>query len=268
MAQQRAIRLNDGQDFEYLEQGLKEQVAFNLRRVRIQLGVGQTAMAAMVHQSYSQYRRYEAAVDLPKLHTAIRWSLETGIPTQCLFLGSRYQPYLDFHVQHEWGLLLYFLNRAPDCSLKAFQVLLEGLNGHPLKGTFCTHTSSLNDCLDQIGEGYYRVIAERLRAFRHQHNLTQEQVASSIGLSVLTYRGYESPDKQVQFSANMIMRFWVATGVNPLMLTQDSAIHQYRQTQKHNLELLLPELQALPDCTIRRLIEVSKHLNLLVYAET
>lgn len=261
MTTKNLIKLNNQLNFDYIEQGLKEQVAFNLRQIRNQLGIGQARMAELTDQSCSQYRRHEKGVDLPRLHTAIRWSLETGIPTQCLFLGSRYQPYIDFVVPHSWIPLLFFINQAPIYSLQAFQALLEGLSRIPLKGSLRVHSPSLDVCRNQIGERYYRVIAEQLRNFRTLHKVTQEDIASSIGLSVLTYRGYESTDKQVQFSVNMIMRFWASTGVNPLMLTQNSSIYLYRQTQKHNLELMRPALLSLSDSAIRRLVVISKHLN-------
>lgn len=228
-------------EFDKLEVDLKHRMGKNFRSVRTRLGMSQQGMASLLDLSLSQYRRYENGDDLPKLNNSMRWSLETGIPTQWLFYQTCYSDLFDIEIRNEWIPLLFFINNAEPYTLKAFQTVLYNLSSEKVPHALIPYDrDKLMNCRQLIGEEYVKIISERLKAFRKKMKMTQEDLAEKVNISILTYRGYETPEKAVQFSINMAMRFWRVTNVNPIEMTKGSWVYLYRKQQRHNLEILVP----------------------------
>lgn len=232
-------------DFNAIEAGLGEQVGQNLRVVRSQLGLSQQLLAERIGVSLSQYRKYEAGKDLPRLHSALLWSIETGIPTHWLFSATGYQRWLNVPFKPAWIPILSFANDAPDWALHSVHAALTGMLGcfddaEPLQ--------SLQWDRQQISrhifqEDYYRAVSEKLRKFRVRLGMSQDDAARVMGISTEAYRKYETPTKCTHFSINLIMRFWVATGTNPIELSSETPVFKYRLKQRRNFGVLLPLLE-------------------------
>lgn len=250
-------------DYTSIEATLAEQIGQNLRSVRSHLGLGQRVLSERMQVSLSQYRKYEAGQDLPRLHSALLWSIETGLPTHWLFYGSRYQQWLRLPFRPAWIPVLYFVNRAPSWALQALHSVLNGLLGeteneaNPLV-SIAQMRSSLGGQL--LRDPYYRAVSEKLRDFRQQLGMSQEEVARLMGVSQAAYRKYETPELCPRYSVNMIMRFWMATGTSPLALSTETPVYQYREAQNANLKALLPKLERLDDAGLTRVNELSRIL--------
>jgi transcriptional regulator with XRE-family HTH domain len=233
-------------DYDAIEQGVCDQIGANLRAVRQQLKISQSELAALINVSRSQYRRYEEGRDLPRLHTAILWSLETGIPTHWLFTGSGHHNWVDIPWHSAWVRILYFINKAPAYALQALQTTLEGLTDQRSTGALQPYLNpNLDTCRACIGDHYYAAISQQLRQFRSEHQLSQETMAQHMGISSAAYKRYEAHGISVQFSMLLIMRFWSASGISPMTLTRDTPVFRYRQLQNDNFAILLPLLQPL-----------------------
>ncbi|WP_435106934.1 helix-turn-helix transcriptional regulator [Arhodomonas sp. AD133] len=227
-------------DYESIERGLHDRIGANLRLVRSQLGLSQAFLAAMLRVSHSQYRRYEKGHDLPRLHTAILWSVETGIPTHWLFSGTGYHAQVGATLRPAWVPVLHFVNTASPAALRSFQAALEGMVNASPRPPLATYTSpDLDECRRHIDERYYQVIARQLRKFRREHTISQDTIARRMGISTAAYKRYERPGRHIYFSINLIMRFWAATGVSPLELTRGTVVFRYREQQNRNFDILI-----------------------------
>ncbi len=241
-------------DYEGIERGLHDRIGANLRLVRSQLGLSQTCLATILRVSHSQYRRYEKGHDLPRLHTAILWSVETGIPTHWLFSGTGYHARVGTSLRPAWVPILHFVNSASPATLRSFQAALEGMAGVSPGSPLSPHTSpDLDECRGHIDERYYQVIARQLRRFRREHTISQDTIARRMGISTAAYKRYERPGRHIYFSINLIMRFWAATGVSPLELTRGTVIFRYREQQNRNFGILLPMLDQLEQDQLQQL---------------
>lgn len=250
-------------DYAVVEQTLAEQIGQNLRSVRSHLGLGQSRLCDRMQVSLSQYRKYEAGQDLPRLHSALLWSLETGLPTHWLFYGTRYQQWLQLPFKPAWTPVLYFMNRAPDWALEALHSVLRGLlRDYSEDSNPFTSVAELRSALSAglLRDPYYRSVSELLRDFRVARGESQEEVARRMGVSLTAYRKYETPELCPHYSVNMIMRFWMATGTSPLSLSKATPVYLYRQAQNANFAVLFPWLERLDDAGLARVNDVSRVL--------
>lgn len=234
------------EDYEVMEQGVCDQIGQNLRVVRTQLGISQSELACLIGVSRSQYRRYEEGRDLPRLHTAILWSVETGIPTHWLFTGTGHHNWVDVPWHPSWVAVLYFVNKAPGYALRSLQAALEGLAGSASTGTLAHYRNpGIDECRSCIDDRYYQAISKHLRRFRQEHSLSQDTMAHHLGISTAAYKRYEAFGTSIHFSILLIMRFWSASGISPMTLTRNTPVFQYRQQQNDNFAILLPLLNKL-----------------------
>ncbi|WP_157954368.1 helix-turn-helix domain-containing protein [Saccharospirillum mangrovi] len=250
-------------DYATIEETLADQIGQNLRSVRSHLGLGQRGLSERMQISLSQYRKYEAGRDLPRLHSALLWSLETGLPTHWLFYGTRYQQWLQLPFKPAWVPVLYFVNRAPDWALEALHSVLRGLlRDYSTETNPFVSVAELRSSLSAglLRDPYYRSVSEKLRDFRLQREVSQEEVARLMGVSLAAYKKYETPELCPHYSVNMIMRFWMATGTSPLSLSKETPVYLYRQAQNANFAILLPWLERLDEAGLARVNEVSRVL--------
>lgn len=250
-------------DYPALEANLAEQIGQNLRSVRTQLGLAQRGLSERMQISLSQYRKYEAGQDLPRLHSALLWSIETGLPTHWLFYGTPYQQWLQLPFRPTWTPVLYFVNRAPDWALQALHAVLSGLLPDQLDSA--NPFISLDDSRRQLSgqllrDPYYRAVSEKLRDYRRSKGMSQETAARLMGVSQAAYRKYETPELCPHYSVNMIMRFWMAHGTSPLALSTETPVYRYRQAQNSNFSVLLPCLAQLDEASLGRVVELSRVL--------
>ncbi|WP_158269226.1 helix-turn-helix domain-containing protein [Saccharospirillum sp. MSK14-1] len=253
----------DPPDYTALEDNLSLQIGQNLRMVRTSLGLGQRDLSERIQVSLSQYRKYEAGQDLPRLHSAMLWSLETGLPTHWLFYGTPYQQWLKLPFKPTWIPVLYFTNRAPEWALEALHSVIKGLlREYDSPENPLASLDLLRDSLSHqlLRDPYYRSIAERLREYRSAQGMSRETVAQLMGISTAAYRKYETPELCPQYSVNMIMRFWMAIGRSPLELSIETPIYLYRQIQNANFASLFPWLERLDDASLARVNEMSRVL--------
>lgn len=250
-------------DYNALENNLATQIGQNLRTVRSSLALTQRGLSERIQVSLSQYRKYEAGQDLPRLHSALLWSLETGLPTHWLFYGTGYQQWLELPFKPAWIPVLYFVNRAPDWALEALHAVLKGLlreysaPDNPFS-SLALLRSSLSHQL--LSNPYYQAIAEQLRDFRIAQSISQEEAARLMGVSIAAYRKYETPEVCPHYGVNLIMRFWMAMGTSPLTLTKNTPVYLYRHIQNANFRVLLPWLERLDDASLAQVNEVSRVL--------
>lgn len=252
-------------DFNSIEAGLSEQVGQNMRVVRSHLGQSQQHLAQRIGVSLSQYRKYEGGKDLPRLHSALLWSIETGVPTHWLFHDTGYQRWLNVPFNQHWVPIFHFINRASPWALQAFQSVLTGMLGCYGETHQLISLQKARQALsgDLIRDHYYHAVSEKLRQYRQNIGLSQDAAAQIMDISTEAYRRYETPNRCTHFSINLVMRFWVATGTNPVELSSETLVFQYREKQRDNFRIILPLLEQLDSAQLNQLSSLMEVLEAL-----
>lgn len=210
-------------------------VGQNLAKVRRFHGSSQEQMARSLNVSLSQYKKYEQGKDLPKIHTAARWSLVTGSNFYCLLVGSHYCQLLPkinlFGQVMPFNLLLSRLNERP---FRHFIGLLAA--SAPTEPNWQEPELPTDLCwqrlMRQLDGEYYVQIAKNLRLWRQHQGLSQEQVAHTLGITTATYACYEREHDVTRFSLLMAPRFALAFNTNTWFLGQGTHYAWYRARQE------------------------------------
>lgn len=247
------------QSFLGLEQGIGQTISANLRRRRSSLGLSQNLTAKLMGISQATYRRFEDGKGQPRLYNAVLWSLNTGIPTSYLFQGSHYflteEPILGL----EWQPLVSFLSLASEEAVDCFAKLARRLASAEYPVSEPPNSSEIPK-LPSVLE-YYRHLASHLQQWREGAGLTQYQAAELLEVSETTYRRYESPRQHTSISIVMMMRFHAATGVDPLKLSRNTPLHDYRIRQRSMLNVVATFVKELTPNEKDKLKEAVRYLS-------
>lgn len=245
-------------DYARLEQDINRIIGDNLRVRRMAIGLNQTTSAALMDVSLSSYKRMENGEIQPRLYNAVLWSLNTGVPTSWLFHGSGYvlteEPVLD----PCWQPLFSFLSRAKPEALHCLLTLAPHILDRPcppLEPVNLGELPSLPPFLD-----YYSYLALQLRRWREASGLSQSQAAELFDVGESSYRRYECPTKSTRINMAMMMRFHKATGVDPLKLSINTVLFDYRQRQRNMLAILAPCLAQFTQADRETLTATIDHL--------
>lgn len=205
----------------------------NLRGRRTSLGLSQSATARRMSLSLTAFRRYESGHSLPKLHTAIRWSLSTGVPTEWLLLNPRQLPNLPPIHALKWQPLVSYISLADHDQLHCLTTLIQ----HRLPDFPSGLTAPDAQPLAVFPEApaYYRLIAENLKPFRLAVGLSQSEAASLIGISEASYRLYESPQHNTAIGLQSMYGMISALNIDPTTMSINSHLYDYRCQQRDNL---------------------------------
>ncbi|WP_028670715.1 helix-turn-helix domain-containing protein [Saccharospirillum impatiens] len=205
----------------------------NLRSRRSALGLSQSATARCMSLSLTAYRRYETGHSLPKLHTAIRWSLSCGVPTEWLLLNPRHLPKLPPIHGLKWQPLVSYISLANPDQLHCLSTLIQHHHKDYPKKLVAADKHPLGQFPDV--PTYYRLIAENLRPFRLAVGLSQSEAASLIGICEASYRLYESPQHNTAIGLQSMYGMVSALNIDPTTMSVNSRLYDYRCQQRDNL---------------------------------
>lgn len=235
-------------DYDALEVSEKENVGMNLRRCRSLLKISREKAAVKLGMSSSQYRKYEEGRDWMRMHTAMRFMMEFGIPFTWLFAGGVYGEWCPSREEiKRWLSIQVLVGCCNDQEFNTFIALLrDRVTG--VKNVQSYHAieawPSNEDVLSEESQ-YYDFVADGLKRFRHEYGLSRHQMAELLGVDCRTQLGYEEKGNQTCFSMLMAMRFWAATGMPPLYLIKGTALYRRRVLQHERMDWLQAVLQHL-----------------------
>ncbi|PSW22244.1 XRE family transcriptional regulator [Photobacterium sanctipauli] len=219
-----------------------QHVGNNLRQFRTATQLTQQSQANAMQVSIAQYRKYERGIDLPKMHSAARWSVLFGAPISLLFRNTCYQATFDEQPAPYFFGVYHAITHASPNTFQALLQLTNEITGQPLEHCFReTPESDIQQVLGNIDEHYYTSVAKNLLLIRQSLSFSQEKMAELLGLSLSTYKQYEklsnTPKIPVTFSARThailgLESQWAETGSSPF------AIFSRRRRQR--LDLLRP----------------------------
>ncbi|MCH8551511.1 MAG: helix-turn-helix transcriptional regulator [Natronospirillum sp.] len=244
-------------DFDDLEARDRDQIGINLRRCRLSLQLNQCNMASLLGVSHTQYRNFEEGRHHLRLQHTAHFMVNTGIPLHYLFLNSCYSPLFDHLELNTENLPLQsFVGR---CNDTAFSGLVDLVAGHldialPVAPAINLHWPDAHLIARELGN-YYGVIGEGLFQLRQIVNLSQDDLATLLGITGATLAAYERNriTESRSYAAYMSMRLWAATGINPLWITHGSAFYARRQLQHLRMNYLQSLLAGQPDSVVFQL---------------
>ncbi|WLD57972.1 hypothetical protein NFC81_14845 [Salinispirillum sp. LH 10-3-1] len=248
-------------DFERLEATERECFALNLRRCRIQLKLSQLAMAQKMSVCLRQYQRYEEG-SYPCMKTMATFMLATGVPYQYLFVGGCYQNlFKDIPRRKEAVVLQSLAGLCSDSDFHSLVLLISGTleRTRSIQPEELCFGSSIELLETPSQQGYYAMVAGRLRELRNLLDLTTDDMAELLGVESRTWRAYEHENDGPQFSVLMALRLWAATKINPLWLTYGTDFFKVRLIQHRRMEYLLGLFNELPeafDSTVKQMMSV------------
>ncbi len=227
-------------DFSYLEENLLARCGDNLRYCRVQLGCSQEALAQAMCVSQRQYCNYENGYCNIPMDIAARFMLTTGVPLHYLLVNTGYDKlFNELVIMPDSVNLQGYLGRCDDRGFRWLVFMIcdyleiapptipEDLMGGN------NRAKALQDM-----DNYYAIVADGLMYFRKTIRESSERLASLIGIDSRTWRAYERNQFMHRFSMVMAMRFWIATGVNPLFLTHGSSFFRQRVLQHNRMHFV------------------------------
>ncbi|WP_127557520.1 helix-turn-helix domain-containing protein [Saccharospirillum alexandrii] len=214
-------------------QQLGQVFSENLRSRRTALGLSQAATAHCMSLSLTAFRRYETGHSLPKLHTAIRWSLSCGVPTEWLLLNPRQLPELPPIHALKWQPLVSYISLANPDQLHSLTTLIRHQNPDFPANLVAPDERPL--ALFPDAPNYYRLVAENLKPFRLAIGLSQSEAANLIGISEASYRLYESPRHNTAIGLQSMYGMVSALNIDPTTMSINSRLYDYRCQQRDNL---------------------------------
>lgn len=236
-------------DFAALEGHLPVQVGHMLRRSRSDLGWSQRYMASQLQVSRAQYMRYESGAAIPRLHTAIQWSLLFGVPPSVLLSQTDYgKP--DDAIPPHFFRLSELLRHAPArlfCdTLKHVARILNRPVPTASPDDLALQETWLCHARDEIrSHNLYLTIGANLRLIRQLLGYSQEDMASGLGISTSHFLAIERGE--VAYSFLMMPRFSYAMQFPPLALTVNSHYYQARTALARRFETLTALIEPLSD---------------------
>ncbi|QZA82355.1 helix-turn-helix domain-containing protein [Deefgea piscis] len=232
-------------DFEKYENNIAYAIGHSLADYRKCVKNGQQEMANCFGVSIGQYRKYEAGIDVPKMHSAARWSATTGAPLPLLF---KYTEYAKFFPPEELIYRPYF-NLIAKSNDKNFYSLLSLLSGKPeWSNCVAANDDALNfqQALDDVLTNYYFRVMKNFEAIRHFHNLSRGEMAHLLGVSSATYAKYVSQAEKISISLLLYARAHVALSIDTNWAktgsTFYSLINKRRKDRTSVIEGLLQKL--------------------------
>lgn len=243
-------------DYEAIERDLPAQLGQMLRRSRSDLGWSQRQIAEALSVSRAQYLRYEAGKAVPRLHTALQWSLLFGVPPSVLLGLTCYGHPRDTVPSHFFRLSTLLLN-APADLFAGMVRHTERLLGRPPSDTDMSALTIADDNLRQArqevsGHSIYLIVGANLRLVRQWLNYSQEDMANGVGVSTSHFLAIERGE--VAYSFLLMPRFAYAMQFAPLAMAINSHYFLARQALNCRFDVLMKLLSPMDEDTQQAVI--------------
>lgn len=236
-------------DYESVERDLPQQLGQMMRRSRSDLGWSQREIAEALSVSRAQYLRYEAGHAVPRLHTALQWSMLFGVPPSVLLSLTCYGQPSDAVPAHFFRLSGVLLDAPADLFVSMVSQTRRLLGRSAESAAQAGLHISVNDlrlARREVSEhDIYLTIGANLRLVRQWLNYSQEDMASGIGVSTSHFLAIERGD--VAYSFLLMPRFAYAMQFPPLAMAINSHYFLARQALSRRFEILMNLLSSLSE---------------------
>ncbi len=212
-----------------------------LRRSRTTLNISQSAAAELAGVSMTQYRKYESGRDNMRLSTLFCYLTNSGIPIEYLLLphlGARSDCRM---INVKYLRLQSYIVR---CSASEFDnfvglvaMLLEGKRSilQRIPQVPCEHSA------DRFPQRALPSVLSALRRMRELCQLSRTKLSELLGIAPSTLTAFERSNDIGNLPVCLIHRFWMASGLSPLVLVHGTPVFDHyrvchkRLTQLHDL---------------------------------
>lgn len=231
-------------DIPALEAGIGKPMGQNIRHVRRLQKMTQNQLAAVMDMSVSQLKKYERGDELPRIHHACRLSILTGMAPMYLLKNTPYEQFFPaFFFDDD---VLHCANAIMHTSSEQIGMVL-ALIGNESEPTYrdpsVLDRSQIPEMLAHLENQYYTDLSRNMRPWREAADLSKEQMAMLLNLSLSTIHDYERPSEQRKFSLMIAARFGAATGDDPADMVNNSRYESYRKIQLSRLARCYKVLQ-------------------------
>ncbi|GHD62206.1 helix-turn-helix transcriptional regulator [Jeongeupia chitinilytica] len=199
-------------DFDKCEKDIAFSIGKSLSEFRKCLKKGQSDMAAYFDVSVSQYRKYEAGIDIPKMHSAARWSAITGAPLPLLF---KHTAYARFFPTEELQCRRYFSFVAKSSDREFYSVLslVSGKSGFGSEMPPHDRELEFELALEDVIHHYYYRVAKNIEAIQHHHQISRSEMSFLLGISSNTYARYITRPNEISIPIVFYARAHAALGI-------------------------------------------------------
>lgn len=231
-------------DFHRLEEGIREQLGFNLHEVRTAQGLTQSQAARAMGMSLSQWKKYELGREVMKIDTAVSWCLLSGTALKRLFAGTAY----DTGAMRSDEQIIFDRLSLPISAMTLEQyrhlvTAIEAIFSLPPSVLFVPTQDEQRYSVSFDNSGmrkeYFALIASWLHTYRQSVHLSQGQFCEVLGISQSAYQKYESGHTPTRFSIVFGARFALAARCNPQCVVRTSRIGRAREFQDERMEHFL-----------------------------
>lgn len=221
----------------------RKYVAKNLTEFRKNLRLSQSKLACLLNVSLSQYKKYETASETIRLDVAQRLSLKCGLPIFMLLKGSKYAEFINLPNDYEdFDLIWFYANSVTDKYFKKLCEILLCFTREEGQSIVLENSGvSAEDFVLAIEENHdeiYYAIAQGIKAARHHFNVSQEQVAYSLEVSLSAYQEYEKPTSRPRFNLFVPARYTIGTNLNPFVVLVGTHYARIRKMQNSRIETI------------------------------
>lgn len=241
-----------------LEEGLSERVGQMLRRSRNDRGWSQRLTAEKLNISRAQYLRYESGHAVPRLHTAIRWSLLFGVPATALLHQTEYATPDDTVPAHFFRLSDWLCDAPASLFLHTLDHVNRVLGVPETAGPQQQEVELLPAqqlrAFDEVSNhDLYYTVGANLRLTRQMLNYSQEDMANGLGISTSHYLAIERGE--VAYSFLMVPRFRYSLQIQPSTLTLNTHYYTVRRAMGARFDGISRLLNTLSEPSRERVIE-------------
>lgn len=231
----------------------RERVAKNLAEFRKALNVSQSRVAELIDISLSQYKKYESGLENIRYDVAACISLRFGLPMTHLYKGSIYAQYLELPVDYYNGYdkIWFYINSMSDEYFEKLCRILHCLVGSKaLDFSIEKYSITLENyelALDENKNDIYYILAQSLKIIRKHFNISQEEAADAVELSLSSYQAYEKLSNRPRFNLFVAARFTVSaqlpSGIG-LIGTEFIKLKKLQNSRIEKIQTILADVDA------------------------
>jgi transcriptional regulator with XRE-family HTH domain len=228
-------------DFDKYESNLAYCIGKSLSNYRKQTNSSQAFVAKLFGVSTGQYRKYEAGIDIPRMHSAARWSILSGVPLPVLFAYSLYADIFCAPQTNINLILIPLYNTISNASDHEFYSALNILfiNESIKKPQEKISKFSYAEIISDLERNYYLRVSKNLEGIRNYLGTPKSEMAYLLGVSSNTYGKYVCNDNNISISLAFYARAHLVLGLNISWTSTGKSYYAlFNQRRNERIEIL------------------------------
>lgn len=223
----------NGVGFADIEHEFNQHVGAFLAQVRHMNQLNVPALVSALSVSKKTYLEMEKGKRHYRMHIIAWWSFVMGVSPLHIVAQSDYFGHLpigDYRNIRQIKLALLLHRVSADDCLNSLRDLIDHCPRdipRDVDQTLCVEVSELEEVRDYLySKQYYQMIAEAIIKFLKENNLTRKELARFLEVTPRTIRRILNAEVSLNYS--YYARFYLATGVYPLKVIEDSPYMKIR----------------------------------------